>query len=365
MTDPSSPTPPRDTGALDWVLHVDLDQFLVAVEVLRRPELAGLPVVVGGDGDPMRPRQVAATASYEARAFGVHSGMPLRAALRKCPDCVFLPSDRPAYEEASAEVMAALRSLPVVVEVWGWDEAFVGLRTADPEAMAQQIKDTVLARTRLHCAVGIGQSRLQAKTATGFAKPGGIARLTAAEWLPRMGAEPVTEIWGIGARTAARLQDLGIDTVAQLAASDHHELARQFGPAIGPNLKLMGMGGHREPLVDEPHVARSRSQEQTFEHDLTDPVEIQRHIARLAREVTAAVVADDRRITHVSVKVRTRTFFTRSKIAKLKAITTDPDVVEAKALEVLGRFEITQPIRLLGVRVVLELPDGDSDTDDH
>ena len=117
-----------------WILHVDLDQFLAAVEVLRRPELAGRPVIVGGDGDPTRPRQVVATASYEARAFGVRSGMPLGQALRRCPDGVFLRSDHPAYDAASAEVMAALRSFGWPVEVWGWDEAFVGLDADDPEA---------------------------------------------------------------------------------------------------------------------------------------------------------------------------------------------------------------------------------------
>src|ERR687893_627688 len=110
-----------------WILHVDLDQFLAAVEVRRRPELAGRPVVVGGDGDPTRPRQVVATSSYEARAFGVRSGMPLLTAARRCPDAVFLPSDRPAYDAASERVMATLRTRPgAVVEVWGWDEAFVG-----------------------------------------------------------------------------------------------------------------------------------------------------------------------------------------------------------------------------------------------
>ncbi len=160
----------------DWILHVDLDQFLAAVEVLRRTELAGRPVVVGGDGNPNRPRQVVATASYEARAFGVRSGMPLGMALRKCPDAVFLPSDRPAYDAASEQVMATLRSFGVEVEVWGWDEAVLGASTDDPEALAQEIKARVLAETKLTCAVGIGETKLQAKTATGFAKPGGIAR---------------------------------------------------------------------------------------------------------------------------------------------------------------------------------------------
>src|SRR5690349_12724641 len=134
MSSPSSPSALARVEQ-DWVLHVDLDQFLAAVEVLRHPELAGRPVVVGGDGDPTRARQVVATCSYEARAFGVHSGMPLRMAARKCPDAVFLPTDPAHYEAVSTVVMATLREFPAVVEVWGWDECFVGVRTEDPEAM--------------------------------------------------------------------------------------------------------------------------------------------------------------------------------------------------------------------------------------
>jgi DNA polymerase-4 len=338
------------------VLHVDLDQFLAAVEVLRRPELAGRPVVVGGDGDPRRPRQVVATASYEARAFGVRSGMPLGRARRLCPDAVFLPSNKPAYEAASAEVMAALRTLPVAVQVWGWDEAFVGARTDDPEALAATIKQTVLDATGLSCAVGIGHTRLQAKTATGFAKPGGIARLTRDEWLTTMGDRPVTDLWGIGARTATRLAELHITTVSELAAADHRELAKHFGPSIGPNLKLSGMGGHVAPIVDEPHVPRSRSKEITFTEDLVHVDAMRTNVEQMARDVTASVVAEGRRVTHVAVKVRTASFFTSNKISKLGEVTTDAGVVAAKALEVLGRFELDRPVRLLGVRVVLELP---------
>ena len=133
----------------DWILHVDLDQFLAAVEILRRPELAGRPVVVGGHGDPSRLRQVVETATYEARAFGVRSGMPLSQAARRCPDALFLPSDHPAYDAASARVMATLRSFPVIVEVWGWDEAVLGANTDDPEALARAIQEQVRADTGL------------------------------------------------------------------------------------------------------------------------------------------------------------------------------------------------------------------------
>jgi DNA polymerase-4 len=345
-----------------WILHVDLDQFLAAVEILRRPELAGRPVVVGGDGNPARPRQVVATASYEARAFGVRSGMPLAQAARRCPDAVFLPSDKPAYEAASARAMAVLRSFPVVVEEWGWDEALIGTETDDPEGLDRSVQERLRAQTGLTCAVGIGETKLQAKTATGFAKPGGIATLTQQTWLDTMGDRPVTALWGIGGRMAAHLAELGIHTVRELATSDHHELARIFGPRIGPSLKILGMGGDRSPVRDLPHVARSRSREETFEHDLTTADDIRAQIVRLAGEVTASVVAEGRRVTHVAVKVRTATFYTRSKISKLPEPTTDEAEVARVALSVLDRFELFRPVRLLGVRVELERPAGDADS---
>jgi DNA polymerase-4 len=342
----------------DWILHVDLDQFLAAVEVLRRPELAGRPVVVGGDGDPTRARQVVATASYEARAFGVRSGMPLRTAARKCPGAVFLPMDRPAYEAASDLVMATLRSLGVVVEVWGWDEAFVAVRTDDPEVFARQLQAIVFAATGLRCAVGIGDTKLLAKTATGFAKPGGIARMTRREWIETMGHRPVTSVWGIGERTASRLADAGIGTVIELARAEPDDLARRFGPRIGPSLKVLGLGGDDAPVVDEPYVAKSRSQEVTFEHDLTNRIAIEEQVARLASEVTMSVVAEGRRATHVAVKIRTATFFTRTRIRKLAEPTRDPAVTAAVARDLLDRFEVSMltRVRLLGVRVMLEPP---------
>ena len=336
-------------------MHVDLDQFLAAVEVRRRPELAGRPVIVGGDGDPGRRRQVVATASYEARAFGVRSGMPLATAARKCPDAVFLAHDRPAYDEASAAVMATLRTFPVVVEVWGWDEAFLGATTDDPEALATDIKARVFDETSLTCAVGIGDSRLTAKTATGFAKPGGTARLTRSRWFDVMGERPVTSIWGIGPRTADRLKQLGVRTVRELAAADLAQLRSTFGPAVGGHLKVLGLGGGDEPIVDEPWVARSRSHEQTFERDVAAPEEIEAHVARMAKAVTGEVAAEGRVVTHVAVKLRTSTFFTRTKIGKLPEPTTDPDAVAAHARVVLSRFQLGRPLRLIGVRVMLDM----------
>ena len=172
-----------------WVLHVDLDQFIAAVEVLRRPELRGRPVVVGGDGDPTK-RGVVSTASYEARRCGVHSGQPLRTAARRCPDAVFLPVDREAYEAASAVVMATLKRIDAVVEVMGWDEAFLAAETDEPEILAREIQRLVRESTSLDCSVGIGQNKLQAKIATGFGKPAGVFTITSQTWPELLGPRP-------------------------------------------------------------------------------------------------------------------------------------------------------------------------------
>src|SRR5260221_10765283 len=146
-----------------WILHVDLDQFIAAVEVLRHPELRGRAVVIGGDGDPAK-RGVVATASYEAREHGVHSGLPMRTAARRSPDAVFLPADRDAYEAVSDRVMTALRELGYVTEVLGWDEAFVAVETDDPEAVARRIQEHIKTVTQLDSSVGIGAKRVPAKT---------------------------------------------------------------------------------------------------------------------------------------------------------------------------------------------------------
>ena len=184
------------------MLHVDLDQFIAAVEVLRHPELRGRPVVVGGDGDPAK-RGVVSTASYEARAHGVHSGLPLRTAARRLPDAVFLPVDREAYEQVSETVMDVLRSTGAVVEVLGWDEAFVGVDTEDPEGFARSLAARVRSVTQLDCTVGIGENKLQAKIATGFGKPAGVFRLTSATWFGVLGARPAEALWASGPRRLA------------------------------------------------------------------------------------------------------------------------------------------------------------------
>jgi nucleotidyltransferase/DNA polymerase involved in DNA repair len=338
-----------------WVLHVDLDQFIAAVEVLRRPELRGKPVVVGGDGDPSK-RGVVATASYEARLQGVHSGLPMRTAARRCPDCVFLPVDRSVYEAASHSVMTALRSLGAVTEVMGWDEAFLAVETADPEAFGRRIQETIKAATELDSTVGIGENRLQAKLATNFGKPAGVFRLTHAIWFELLGAQPVTALWGVGAKTASKLAELGLQTVADLAGADIAAVAARFGPTIGPWLVQTARGLDGSTVSAEPYVPRSRSREVTFQADIADWEQVQAEVVQLAGRVTRDVIEEDRPAVRVVVKVRYRPFFTNTHGVPLDSPTADQAEIERAALAALAKFTDRRPVRLLGVRA--EFADG-------
>jgi DNA polymerase-4 len=341
------------------LLHVDLDEFIAAVERLRRPELEGRPIVVGGDGDPTK-RGVVATASYEARAFGIRSAMPLRTAYKRNPDAVFLPVDAEAYLEKSREVMEALRSFGLPVEVAGWDEAFLAAEAFDVEALARDIQARVRERTRLWCTVGIGDNRLQAKLASGFGKPRGVFRITTQTWRDLMSGLPVAELWGIGKKTAAKLAELQIRTVGDLAAADEGALALRFGPKTGPWLASLARGEGSTKMRTEGWDPKGLGREHTFQENLTDPNEITREVARLAREVAGDVAKEGRLAARVVVKVRFAPFVTRTRGVALGEPTADTDAIQAGSLRALERFELDRPVRLLGVRAELAPPPGRS-----
>lgn len=335
-----------------------MDQFLAAVELLRRPELIGLPLVVGGRGDPTE-RAVVSTASYEARAFGVRSGMPLKTAVRRCPDAIFLPVDFPVYEAASAQVMATLRAHPgATVELLGWDEAFLGIEADDPEATAAALQAEVLEATGLHCSIGIGDTKVRAKIATEFGKPRGRYRLTADNWMEVMGDRPVTALWGVGARTATRLEPLGITTVRQLAEAEEAPLAAAFGPSTGPHLRNLGRGGTSAHVDDSPWVARAHGHETTYQRDLTTPDEVAAALRTLAEQVVADLRAEGRACERVHLKVRFAPFFTFTKVRKLPEPTSDAAIVAETAHELLRKLDDHRPIRLLGIRGEMVPPES-------
>lgn len=337
------------------ILHVDLDEFIAAVEVLRRPELEGRPVVVGGDGDASK-RGVVSTANYEARRFGIRSAMPLRTAYKRNPEAVFLPVDADAYLTVSREVMDTLRTFDAVVEVAGWDEAFLAAESDDPEGLAREIQRRVHERTRLWCTVGVGDNRLQAKLATSFGKPRGVFRIDSANWSELMHGLVVSELWGVGAKTAAKLAELGIRTIGDLATADEERLAERFGPNTGPWLATLGRGEGSAEVHAEGWVAKGRGRERTFQLDLTDLDEIRGEVARLARDVARDLEREGRAAERIVVKVRTSSFFTSTHGVKLAEPGADPAEIEDAAGRALERFELGRPVRLLGVRAEMTPP---------
>ncbi len=353
------------------MLHVDLDQFLAAVEMLRRPELVGKPVVVGGRGDPTE-RGVVSTASYEARTYGVRSGMPLRTALKRCPEAVFLPVDFPVYEAASHQVMQTLRELTwegrgTVVEVLGWDEAFLALRSEDPlregrppedpEGMARAVRAAVREATGLRCSVGIGNNKPQAKIATDFGKPDpGVHTISHASWRVQLGGRPTNALWGIGPKISRRLATLGIATVDDLAAAEPALLADEFGPGTGPWLRRLGRGVDTSPVDATPWVPRAHGREETFQEDVEDWTEVEEHLRRITARVVVDIDAEGRPAERVAIKVRLRPFLTFTRVHKLAEPSNDPVLLGEEAVALLERIERRAPVRLLGVRLEMVAP---------
>ncbi len=341
------------------ILHVDLDQFQVSVERLRSPELADIPVIVGGNGDPTEARKVVTCASYEARAQGVRAGMPLRAAYRKMPDAVYVPLDGPAYDAASAGVMETLRSFGFPVEVWGWDEAYLGTDTDDPAALAAQIIDAIGERDGLRSSIGISDNKQRAKMATNFAKREApsdarrIFRLDADNWLTLMGEASTGELWSVGPKTAKKLSANGIDTVNQLIATPKDQLISTFGPHQGNWLYVLSRGGGDSTITAEPWVAKSHSKSRTYATDISEAAELHAAISDLTAEALEQVLAEERVVFRVAVTVRTKTFFTRTKSRKLSAPTTLLADIEPACHALLDQFELDRPVRLLGVKLDL------------
>ena len=295
------------------------------------------------------------TASYEARVFGVRSGMPLRIAARKLPDAVFLPVDAPEYEAVSDRVMATLRSLGAVVEVLGWDEAFLGAQTDDPEALARRAQEAVLRETRLHCSVGVGDNKVRAKIATEFGKPAGVFRLTAENWSDVMGHRPTIDLWGVGTKVSRRLTALGITTVQELAAAPTDVLVAEFGPKMGVWYHELGQGLGPTTVDDAPWVPRGHSRETTFQQNLTTPEQVRDAVRTMAHEVVADTAEDGRPVVRVALKVRYAPFVTTSMSRKLPEATRDPATVVDAVLALVDKVE-DREIRLLGVRAEMEMP---------
>jgi DNA polymerase-4 len=324
----------------------------VSVELRRRPELRGRPVIVAGTG----PRAVVTTASYEARRFGVGSAMPAARAQRLCPDGAYLPPDFPYYREASRKVMELVRACAEPVEVVGLDEAYLELTGMPaPRAEMRRLALDIERATGLGCSIGIGPNKLVAKVASDAEKPRGFVVLSREQAGERFASAPCGLIPGIGPKTAHRLRHCGLDTIGKLAAAPGPELTAQFGARWGVALQRRARFEDETPVSQERKVV-SESRETTFDRDIVGLARLEPILARLVDELSEGLRGQRRRGRTVGIKVRLDDFSTHTRARTLAEPVGEAERIGPVALELLRRFAPQRPVRLLGVRVAgLEL----------
>jgi DNA polymerase-4 len=331
-----------------WIAHVDMDAFFVGVELLRRPELRGKPVVVATGTDP-HARGVVMAASYEARRFGVHSALPLAVAYRKCPQAILLARDMELYREVSTQVMSIVRRHSGLVEVAGLDEAYLDL-SGDPlpKSTCRRLKHQIREETELVSSIGLAPNKLLAKIASDLHKPDGFCVLRPEQMLEAVGDKPATLIPGVGPKTAERLLKVGVRTVADLAGAGDEVLAKAFGARGGRELRdrANGIDGR---TVESGRERKSESVETTFPHNVDDPLVLHETLERLSAHLCERLTASRYTGRTVTLKIRLQPFRTYTRSRTLDAPTRDPAVVGLVARELLGRVELDAPVRLLGV----------------
>ncbi len=350
---PRSAEARRDWGSDETgcsILHVDMDAFFASVELARRPQLRGLPVIVGG-----AQRGVVLAATYEARAFGVHSAMPMAQALRLAPQAVVVPPDHHLYHDVSEGVMGILRDVTALVEQVSVDEAFLDVagarrRSGLPTSIAEQIRRQVRERYGITCSVGIASTKFVAKLASGHAKPDGVLLIPRDATVDFLRMLPVGALWGVGERTEAALERWGITTVAQLADSEVATVQRAVGKVAGAHLYDLAWG--RDPRPVQPgREEKSIGAEETFAVDVADPAVVQAKALELADRCAARLRTHGLVARTVAVKVRSSDFRTLSRARTLATPTDVGREIYLAARDLLAAVDLGGlPVRLVGVR---------------
>jgi DNA polymerase-4 len=332
------------------IIHLDLDAFFAAVEVLKNPKLAGKPVLIGG-----RPNQrgVVATASYPARAYGVHSAMPMSQALRLCPDAIVLPPDHGEYRKRSRQVIEILRQVSPLVEQVSIDEAFVDLtaviqRWEEAIERAAQIQQEVSQQVGLSASLGVATNKLVAKIASDRKKPAGLTAVLPGEEASFLALLPVRVLWGIGPVTAQKLAEMGIQTVGELASIPENELSARFG-SYG-----LAMARHAKGLDDRPVVAeherKSVSQEQTFARDVADAGLLRETLRQMSGRVAEQLQRANLAAGTIAIKLRYGDFTTLTRQMTFPVPINNAEDIDRAGLVLFKRaWERQRPVRLLGV----------------
>jgi DNA polymerase IV len=338
-----------DTGCP--ILHVDMDAFYASVELVTRPELRGKPVIVGGGG-----RGVVLSATYEARAMGVHSAMPMSRARRVAPDAIVIEPHHERYAEVSAGVMALFNSITPLVEPLSLDEAFLNVsgalrRLGSPTAIAELIRARVYDEQRITCSVGVAPTKFVAKLASTQIKPDGLLVVPADQVTAFLHPLPVGALWGVGERTEERLVALGLRTVGDIAHTPVDTLVRALGQASGQRLHDLAWGRDDRDVVPDA-TEKSIGNEETFARDVDDPEVIAREILRLAQKVAARARRHEIRGRTVVLKIRFADFTTITRSRTLETPTDIGQVIYDTALDLYAALRLQRArIRLVGVRL--------------
>ena len=345
--------------SLRTILHVDMDAFYVSVELRRRPELRGQPVVVGGTG----PRGVVAAASYEARRYGVFSAMPGSVARRLCPQAVFLPGDHELYSEVSREVHEILHEATPLVEPLALDEAFLDVTGAlrllgDGVAIGWHIRNRVMAELELSCSVGVAPNKFLAKLASVAAKPkptpagvlpgAGVFEVIRGREIEFLHPLAVEKLWGVGPATLERLQRLGVTTVGDLNRLGEATLVSALGKASGRHLWALSCAADDRP-VEIDRAMKSIGHEETFASDLHETTELRTELVRLSDGVASRLRAAGTGARTLTLKVRFAGFTTITRSATLPAPVATSAAIVAAVGPLLDRIDPTAGVRLVGV----------------
>ncbi len=332
------------------IIHLDLDAFFAAVEILENPQLAGKPVLVGGRREE---RGVVASASYAARAYGVRSAMPMSRALALCPEAIVLPPRHSRYGDYSRRVMEILQQSSPLVEQMSIDEAYLDVTGqtaswAEAVELARELQRRVREEVGLSASLGVASNKLVAKVASDRDKPGGLTVVQPGEEASFLAPLPVRVLWGVGPVLANKLAELGVTTVGELARLPEEELRARFG-LHGTALAQQARGSDERP-VDPEHELKSISQERTFRRDLTDPDSLQRHLLHLSQRVAERLASADLVAGTIAIKLRYADFTTLTRQTTLAVPTAEAEVVYQAAQALLERaWQRSRPIRLLGV----------------
>jgi DNA polymerase-4 len=331
------------------IMHVDMDAFFVSVELRTRPELRGKPVIVGFPAE----RSVVLSASYEARAFGVKSAMPMAVAMRMCPQAVIIEPRHKVYYEVSAQLMEIFESVTELVEPLSVDEAFLDVtgairRLGPPRAIGELIRSKVAAELGITASVGIAETKFVAKIASTRCKPDGLLLIGPDQTVPYLHSLPVGALWGIGAKTAEVLARMGIRTVADVAATPVSSLRKMLG-ATGVHVHQLAWGQDPRP-VTPVRLEKSIGAEETFAVDTADDALLHRELLRLAHRTAGRLRSSGMVARTIALKLRFADFSTITRSRTVQTPVDSAQLIYGVALQLLGSVDRPMTVRLVGVR---------------